>query len=275
MDPSELDRFLLDLVPRLADMARRGFDDPGPVRFKSKGQAVTAVDGAVERVARDAILGAFPDHAVLGEEGGWTEGTADVVWYVDPIDGTTNFSRGIPFFSISIGVIHRGRPVVGHVVDPLRGEHFRGVDGKGAWLGEERIAVSEAAAMDQANVTVQSTAGSRFVRAPGAMLEIHRRFQKTRKFGSIALELAYVACGRLDFLLAGEDHPQPWWDIAGGWKLVDEAGGKVVDLAGNPVTPETTHFMAGNPVLVAEVLGTFPELAGGDEPGPPDRRLDS
>jgi myo-inositol-1(or 4)-monophosphatase len=266
MDPRELDRFLLDLMPRLAETARRGFDDPGPVRYKSKGQAVTAVDGAVERLARDAILGAWPGHAVLGEEGGWTEGTTDVVWYVDPIDGTTNFSRGIPFFSISIGVTHRGRPVVGHVVDPLRGEHFRGIDGGGAWLGEEPIAVSEVTALDLANVTVQSTEGSRFVQAPGGMLEIHRRFQKTRKFGSIALELAYVASGRLDFLIAGENHPQPWWDIAGGWKVVEEAGGKVVDSQGRPLTPKSTHLLAGNPSLVEKVVALFPTLAG--EGGP-------
>lgn len=257
-DPRKLDAFLCDLMPRLGDIARRGFGDPGEVHYKSKGQIVTRVDGAVEQVAREAIQGAFPDHAILGEEAGYSPGGEDraragvTTWYIDPIDGTMNFARGIPFFSVSIGVARDGRMQVGHVLDPLRGEHFRAVEGDGAYLGDAEIRVSGIRDLSEANLSLQSTAGSRFVREPGAVHELHRRFLKTRKLGSIALELAYVACGRLDFLLAGERRPQPWWDIAAGWKLVEEAGGVVEDLDGGSVTQVTSHLVAGHPELLRQ-----------------------
>ena len=263
VDPKELDAFLTGLMPRLAALARAGFSNPGTVRFKSPGQIVTRTDGEVERVAKEAILVTWPDHAILGEESGFREGTARTTWYIDPIDGTMNFVRGIPFFSVSIGVANYGNMVVGQVMDPLRNEHFRAWQGGGAWLGKEALRVSEVRDLDQANLSLQSTAGSRFVREPGAMLELHRRFQKTRKLGSIALELAYVAAGRLDVLLAGETRPQPWWDIAGGWVLVEEAGGVLEDLDGGPVTPVSSHLIAGHGELVRQ----FRALHEGKGPG--------
>jgi myo-inositol-1(or 4)-monophosphatase len=256
-DPKELDAFLTGLMPRLAAVAREGFGHPGAVHFKSRGQIVTQTDGEVERQAKEAILTTWPDHAILGEEGGAREGTAGTTWYIDPIDGTMNFARGIPFFSVSIGVANHGKMVVGHVMDPLRNEHFRAYMGGGAWLGKEPLQVSAVRELEHANTSLQSTVGSRFVREPGMMLELHRRFQKTRKLGSIALEMAYVAAGRLDFLLAGESRPQPWWDIAGGWVLIEEAGGVFEDLDGGSVTPQSSHFVGGPVELVRQLRAWY------------------
>jgi myo-inositol-1(or 4)-monophosphatase len=252
-DPKSIDAFLTELMPRLAAMARAGFADPGELRYKSRGQIVTRIDGDIEQAAREAIQAKWPEDRILGEEGGWNQGQGDTTWYIDPIDGTLNFARGMPFFSVSIGVYQGGKMVVGHVSDPLRDEHFHACAGQGAWMGAERIQVSEVRDVDRATLSLQSTSGSEFVRGRGMVLELHRRFEKVRKFGSIALEMAYVACGRLDFILAGDVRPQPWWDIAGGWTLIEEAGGVLEDLRGGPMLEQTSHFIAGH----AELLRQF------------------
>jgi myo-inositol-1(or 4)-monophosphatase len=260
IDPREIHAFLNELVPELGEIARRGFEDPGPVRFKSKGQPVTEIDHAIEERARDAILSTWPDTVILGEESGLTEGGGKTTWFIDPIDGTMNFARGIPLFSVSIGAAQQGRMVVGHVLDPLRHEHFRACADEGAWLGEERIRVSEAATLDVANVAMQTTAGGRFLKQPGFMLELHRRSRKTRKFGSIALEMAWVSCGRLDLVFAGKEKPQEWWDIAGGWALVEEAGGVVEDLEGRPLQETSSHLVAGPESLVEDFRAFYASL---------------
>jgi myo-inositol-1(or 4)-monophosphatase len=258
----ELDAFLMELMPRLASMARAGFGNPGELYYKSRGQVVTKIDGDIERVAREAISARWPDHRIQGEESGWNEGQGDTTWHIDPIDGTMNFVRGIQFFSVSIGVFQSDRMVVGHVCDPMREEYFHACAGQGAWLGEKRIRVSDVRDIERATLSLQSTTGSEFVRGPGLMLELHRRFEKVRKFGSIALEMAYVASGRLDFILAGDRRPQPWWDVAGGWALIEEAGGRVEDLRGGPMTDRTNHFVAGH----ADLLRQFRSWYGtGDE----------
>lgn len=255
-DPRDIDRFLSDLVPRLGEIARKGFEDPGPVRYKSPGQPVTETDSRIEAVAREAILTTWPDHSILGEEEGHTPGEAHTTWYIDPIDGTLNFSRGIPFFSVSIGAAQGGKPVVGHVLDPLRREHFRAVQGEGAWLRDRRLRVSEATDLNEAAVSMQTTAGAEYFKKPDFFRHLHRVAQKTRKFGSIALEMAYVAAGRLDLLFAGKSRPQEWWDIAGGWVLVEEAGGVVTDLQGRPLTEESSHLVAG-PAPTTEAFRDF------------------
>ena len=263
-DPREIDAFLTDLMPRLGAMARTGFADPGAVRFKSRGQPVTRTDGAIEQEARRAITGAWPDHAVVGEEMGGEPGEADTIWYVDPIDGTLNFTRGLPFFAVSIGVRQGNRMVVGHVLDPLREEHFHAVAGSGSWLGNERLTLSGIRRIEDADLSMQTSARGLYLRKPGFLAELHRRFQKTRKFGSIALELAYVAAGRLDLLIAGKGKPQAWWDLAGGWALIEEAGGIVVDLERRPLTQQSTHLAAGHPELVdafLELFHSWPEPA--------------
>jgi myo-inositol-1(or 4)-monophosphatase len=251
-DVQAFDAFLMELMPRLSEMARVGFADPGELRYKSRGQVVTRIDGDIEQVARDAIAARWPDHRIQGEESGWNEAKGDTTWHIDPIDGTLNFVRGIPFFSVSIGVFQNDRMVVGHVSDPLREQHFHASLGRGAWVGTKRISVSDVRDLERATLSLQSTSGSEFVRRPGLMLELHRRFEKVRKFGSIALEMAYVASGRLDFILAGDVRPQPWWDVAGGWALIEEAGGVVEDLRGGPMTIQTNHFVAGHPALLGQ-----------------------
>jgi myo-inositol-1(or 4)-monophosphatase len=238
-------------------MARAGFENPGPVSFKTRGQPVTEVDRSIESAAREAITARWPEHSILGEEMGATAGGAEITWYIDPIDGTMNFTRGVPFFAVSIGAARGNRVLAGHVLDPLRREHFRAMTGGGAWLGGERLGLGRARDIENAMLSMQTSERGRYLLEPGFMAEVHRRFQKTRKLGTIALELAYVAAGRVDLLIAGKHRPQAWWDIAGGWALVEEAGGVVCDEAGRPLTPGSTHLVAGHPDLVDQFLELF------------------
>jgi len=260
IDPKEIHEFLNELIPELGEIARKGFEDPGPISYKKRGQPVTEIDRAIEKRAREAILSTWPDTVILGEEAGLTEGSGKTTWFIDPIDGTANFARGVPLFSVSIGVAQKERMVVGHVLDPLRHEHFRACQEQGAWLNEEAIRVSDVATLDMANICMQTTAGGEFLKRPGFMRELHRKSHKTRKFGSIALEMAWVACGRMDIVFAGKAHPQEWWDIAGGWALVEEAGGAVTDLDGRFPTRESSHLVAGPGSLVTAFREFFAGL---------------
>jgi myo-inositol-1(or 4)-monophosphatase len=258
--PGDLQRFLRDLMPRLGEEVRRRFADPGPVHFKKPGNPVTKVDRDVEAMAKTAIRAAFPDHDVHGEESGLSERGEVYRWFIDPIDGTMNFVRGIPIFSISIGVARGDDVVAGAVLDPLRGELFHAAKGEGAWLNDAMVHIGAAVSLADAMVSVQSSARGEFLKRKGFLRELHRRAQKTRKLGTIALELAYTACGRMDLVLAGKGSPQAWWDIAGGWCLVAEAGGVVVDLDDNPLTQASTHLAAGNPAVVSDALALLREF---------------
>jgi len=259
-EPGELRRFLVDLMPRLGKMARTGFENPGPVTYKSPGNPVTGIDKAVEAAAIEAIRATWPDHGIEGEESAAHPGSAPECWFIDPIDGTMNFVHGIPCFSVSIGVAREGKIVAGAVLDPLREELFHAALGEGAWLGERPIRIAATRTLPEATASVQTSNRGRYLTTPGLFRKLHRRMGKTRKFGTIALELAYVACGRMDLLLAGKGRPQAWWDIAGGWCLVEAAGGSVVDLDGLPLDRKSTHLVAGPGPLVEEVLAVVREF---------------
>ncbi|MHC4780457.1 MAG: inositol monophosphatase family protein [Planctomycetota bacterium] len=256
-EAADIRRFLVDLMPRLGMMARKGFEDPGPVIYKRPGNPVTEIDRAIEDEARRAIQDAWPDHAIQGEERGASEGTAPYRWFIDPIDGTMNFIRGIPFFSVSIGVTRGETVVAGAVLDPLRNELFHAARDEGARLGDAPIAIGGAVKLADAAVSMQTNASGELLKRNEFMLDLHRQTQKTRKLGTIALELAYVACGRLDLLVAGKGRPQAWWDIAGGWALVVAAGGVVTDLEGRPLTEASTHLAAGSEPLVTALIELF------------------
>ena len=255
-DPREMDAFLTRLMPRLAAMAREGFENPGPVMYKSPGQPVTATDRAIEKAAVEAILGAWPDHAIIGEETGHTEGDAETIWFIDPIDGTLNFTRGIPIFSISIGAVRAGSRSWGTSWTRCAGA-FPRVQRRRRLARPEPITLSDVRDIDQAALSMQTSAEGQFLRKIGFVHQLHRRFSKTRKLGTIALELAYVAAGRFDLLFAGKATPQAWWDIAGGWMLIEEAGGIMLDHEAREITRESSHLVAGHESLVNAFLTLF------------------
>jgi myo-inositol-1(or 4)-monophosphatase len=209
-------------------------------KFKGPQDYLTATDGEVERLVRARLLGAFPGDTFLGEEDGGQ--VSDCTWVVDPIDGTSNFARGIPYFCVSIAFVHEGEAVVGVIYQPMSDELFAAARGMGATLNGEPIHTAKTARLDLALIEV-----GRASRQPQAgylaMLDtVMRAGAAIRGAGSGALAVANVAAGRVDGCY--ETHMYSW-DCLAGLVLVAEAGGRVNDfLAGD-------GLLKGNSILAA------------------------
>ncbi len=225
----------------------RNTDRLDRIRVEAKGLNDFVSD--VDRMAEDEIIHvirkAYPSHGILAEEGGHSEGD-EYVWVIDPLDGTTNFLHGFPHFAVSIGLKHQGRLEAGVIYDPLRQELFTASKGQGAQLDGRRIRVGKRRGIEG------SLLGTGFpFRHPRYMepyLEMFKavsgKCQDMRRAGSAALDLAYVACGRLDgYWELGLRE----WDLAAGALLVQEAGGIVGGLDGGDDYLETGHIVAANP----------------------------
>ncbi|MDO5610071.1 MAG: inositol monophosphatase family protein [Pseudomonadota bacterium] len=215
------------------------------------------VDTQAEQAAIRELKRAAPDYAILGEEGGQI-GKGRNVWVIDPLDGTSNYLRGLPHYCVSIALVENGEPVHAVIFDPLRNELFTASKGSGAVLNDKRIRVSERKTPEGALIATGFHPRER--ERTGAQLECTRQLltqaEDIRRTGSAALDLAYVACGRVDAYFEAGVKP---WDIAAGVLLVREAGGKVSDFKGAPTAPMDTRgidsrgLIAGN-LRIAEAL---------------------
>lgn len=216
------------------------------VSEKSAADFVTEVDVASERAVVGVIREAFPDHDVLAEEGGGGPATgAELRWVIDPLDGTTNFIHDIPIFGVAVAVERRGVPVAGVILDPVRGDLYHAVRGGGAWRGEERLAVSGTTELSRC--LVLTGIPFRELRwlpryLPG-LERVARATAGIRRMGSAALDLAYLAAGRAEGFW---EYGLSRWDLSAGVLLVEEAGGRVTDLAGSGAHLDTGHVLATN-----------------------------
>jgi myo-inositol-1(or 4)-monophosphatase len=217
---------------------------------------VTEVDHAAERLILGEILQAFPDHGVVAEESPARQGPSAYTWYVDPLDGTTNFAHGYPQFAVSIALARGDDLVLGLVHDPMRAETFTAVRGEGARLNGAPIAVSDTGELGRALLATGFPPDRReraafylaFVRV------VLERGQCVRRAGSAALDLCYVACGRLDGFWESKLHP---WDIAAGRVIVEEAGGRVTDFRGGPHDISGHETAASNGRVHPELLAAL------------------
>jgi myo-inositol-1(or 4)-monophosphatase len=232
----------------------------GSLEITHKGEVdlVTQVDLALERLITEAIHDRFPDHTVLGEEG-WREGEArdaDYAWLFDPLDGTTNYVHGYPMFCVSIALTQRGDVLLGAIYDPLRDELFYAAKGEGATLNDRRIVVSDT---DRLISSLLST-GFPYQRATipdnnvALLSKVIDRIQGVRRSGSVALDLAYVAAGRLDG--HWELHVKPW-DTGAGGLLVKEAGGRITGTEGEAWNPFEANVVASNGRIHGELLAAL------------------
>jgi myo-inositol-1(or 4)-monophosphatase len=194
---------------------------------------VTEADLASQQAIQRILLEAFPEHGFLGEEQEPTSPDkleADSRWIVDPLDGTTNYVHGLPAFSVSIALEHRGDLAVGVIYDPVADECFTAAANRGAFLNGERIAVSLCQSLDQALAAASFSANvARDSEEVRRFLELLGECQAVRRLGSSALNLAYLAAGRLDAYWATS---VKIWDVAAGVLLVREAGGVVTNVEG-------------------------------------------
>jgi myo-inositol-1(or 4)-monophosphatase len=229
------------------------------VRVDKKGQIdlVTEVDLAIERDFRERLGQRFPEHAVLGEEmGGADVAPAGPCWVFDPIDGTTNFAHGLPIFCSSLALEIDGVAQVAAVYDPSRRELFTAERGGGAALNGRPIQVSAAEALIDAVLVTgfPYDVHARVDEIVGLFGAFVGRARAVRRLGSAALDLCYVAAGRLDAFWEMDLKP---WDIAGGALIVAEAGGLVTTMAGDPFTSRSGQVVASNSRLHAQMLAVI------------------
>ncbi|HKD67674.1 MAG TPA: inositol monophosphatase family protein [Candidatus Binataceae bacterium] len=231
----------------------------GKTSFKGKTSfldLVTEADGEAEAAAVSTLHRAFPEHAILSEEGGGIDQPSQHRWIIDPLDGTTNFAHAYPHCCVSIGYERRGRVELGVIFDALRDELFLARRGGGATLNRRPIAVSRAATLDTALLATgfpyDRSARRRFYLTfwEAMMGRVHG----VRRTGSAALDLAWVACGRMDGFWEFGLKP---WDVAAGSLLVQEAGGKVTNMDGSKLSLTAGRIVGTNGRLHKELTGVI------------------
>jgi myo-inositol-1(or 4)-monophosphatase len=238
------------------EVLRSNFGKVQSIRFKSEVDLVTDIDERAEKAIVEIIRAHFTDHRILAEEGSAGGDDERHRWIVDPLDGTTNYAHGVPVFCVSIAYEQDDQIVVGVIYDPLRDETFLAQKGAGFTLNGRGMAVSTT------DVLLSSLVATGFpydrTRLPRAMRQFETlsfKGRAVRRLGSAALDTAYVAAGRLDGYWEATVNP---WDIAAGWLMVLEAGGRVSNLAGGPFTVDGGEILATNGQIhqaMVEALG--------------------
>jgi myo-inositol-1(or 4)-monophosphatase len=258
-------------IAREAGALLREFYHRG-VRTEYKGDVdlVTEADRASEALIGERLRAAFPDHGIYGEEGTREALDSEFRWYVDPLDGTTNFAHGFPVFCVVLGCEHRhpglaadedGEMVAGVIYDPLRDEMFSAARGAGATLNGEPIHVSRAKSLQESLIATGFPSQKRH-RSPNIHFyqEFTLRSHGVRRAGSAAIDLAYVACGRLDGYW--EFHLNPW-DTSAGYLLLEEAGGRITHFDGSKFTLDSREILATNGLIHNEMEHLFSDMFAG------------
>ena len=238
--------------------------------YKGDVDVVTVADRTVEKLIRGRLGEAFPDHGVYGEEGTRERMEGEFRWYVDPLDGTTNFAHGFPQFCVSLGLEQRpaglgpdqdGTIVAAVIYDPMRDELYTAERGRGACLNGKPMRVSRTPELAESLVATGFPSRKRH-HSPNVHFyhEFTLRSHGVRRAGSAALDLAYVACGRLEAFWEFNLNP---WDTAAGILLVEEAGGRVTDFSGQPFQLDSREVLASNGLIHAELVGLFEDMFAG------------
>ncbi|HEY0263787.1 MAG TPA: inositol monophosphatase family protein [Granulicella sp.] len=250
----------------LRDFYRKGV----ATEYKGDVDLVTVADRTSEKLIVERLHTAFPTHGIYGEEGTRDKLESEYRWYIDPLDGTTNFAHGFPAFCVSMGLERRpeglapeadGEMVAGVIYDPLRDEMFLAEKGCGAWLNGRQVHVSKTATLAESLTATGFPSHKRHLNP-----NIHFYQQMTlrshgvRRAGSAALDLAYVACGRLDGFWEFKLNP---WDTSAGVLLVEEAGGAVTHFDGGPFTLDSREVLATNGLIRGEMEHIFKEMFAG------------
>jgi myo-inositol-1(or 4)-monophosphatase len=258
-------------VAREAGAVLREFFAKGvETEYKGDVDLVTVADRTSEKLIRERLAAAFPEHGIFGEEGTRDRLEGEFRWYVDPLDGTTNFTHSFPQFCVSLGLEQRpaglapeadGTLVAAVIYDPLRDELFAAERGRGARLNGRPLRVSRTAVLAE---SLLATGFPSHKRHQNPNIHFYQEFtlrsHGVRRAGSAALDLAYVAAGRLDAFWEFNLNP---WDTAAGILLVEEAGGRVTDFAGQHFHLDSREVLASNGLIHGELLGLFADLFAG------------
>jgi myo-inositol-1(or 4)-monophosphatase len=234
------------------------------VRFELKGDfdLVTEADRASEKLIVERLKASFPGHGIMAEEGSGHESSSEYRWYVDPLDGTTNFAHGYPIYNVTLALEKAGELIAGVIFDPNRGELFACEKGGGAFLNGAPIHVSHAPRLDECLFSTGFPSRRRHLD-----VNIHFYYQLAmashgvRRGGAAAIDLAWVACGRLDGYWEFGLSP---WDMAAGKLLVEEAGGICRDMHGHPHCLTSPHILVNNGLIHDEVVTLFSQIFRGE-----------
>ena len=232
-----------------------------PYELKGENDLVTEADRASERLVIERLTKHYPSHAIVAEEGGGHESTSGFRWYVDPLDGTANFAHSFPCFNVTLALEHDGDLIAGVIFDPINEELFTAEKGAGAFLNGSRIHVSKVPKLESALVATGFPSRKRH-----QSINIHFYHQLgmathgVRRCGSAAIDLAFVACGRLDAFWEFGLNP---WDMAAGRLLVAEAGGKFSGMHGEPHQLRGPDLLVDNGLIHEEILELFSEIFQG------------
>ena len=257
-----------EFIPKMVEIARQAgallmehFRRRVAVEYKGDADLVTVADRQSEVLIRDFIHKHWPSHDILGEEGGLQDTGSEYRWYVDPLDGTTNFAHGYPVFCVSLALEHNGTRIAGVIFDPNRDEVFAAQRGGGAYLNQQPIRVSRTANLAECLVATGFPSHKRH-KNPNIYFyhQITLRTHGVRRAGSAALDLCDVACGRFDGFWEFNLNP---WDTAAGVLIVEEAGGRVTNFSGGPFQLNSRETVASNGLVHAALLKEFEQIFSG------------
>src|SRR5271165_2524562 len=261
-----MSRYLPDLEPIAREagaLLMSYFDQHIKIEYKGDVDLITAADRASEKLIVERLQAKWPQHGIVGEEGTRSDTGADYRWYVDPLDGTTNFAHGFPVFCVSIALVRKDDEQLasGVLYDPTRDEMFSAERGQGATLNGESIHVSTTTRLAESLLGTGFPSHKRH-RNPNIHFyhQITLRSHGLRRAGSAALDLANVACGRYDGFWEFNLNP---WDTAAGVLLVQEAGGRVTRFDGSPFRLDSREVLATNGLIHEKLLNNFREIFAG------------
>jgi myo-inositol-1(or 4)-monophosphatase len=255
-------------LPAMSEIAREAgallmgyFDQHIKIEYKGEADLVTAADRKSEMLIRERIRSLWPNHDVLGEEEGLRDSGSDYRWYVDPLDGTTNFAHGFPVFCVSMALAYRKELLAGVCYDPTRNELFSAERGKGAHLNQVPIRVSRTAKLSESLLATGFPSHKRH-HNPNIYFyhQITLRSHGVRRAGSAALDLCSVASGRFDGFWEFNLNP---WDTAAGVLIIAEAGGRVSDFSGRPFQLNSRETLASNGLIHESLIQEFEQIFAG------------
>ena len=242
---TELLRFAEDTARGAGDILKKRFNHAHRVRYKGRIDPVTEADVRAEKYIVSRLQKTYPEHSILAEEGSDRESRSPFRWVIDPLDGTVNYAHSFPVYCVSIAVEHRGRSVTGAVYDPERDEMFSAALGLGARLNGHRIRVTDEKRLDRSLLATGFSYSVATARRNnlGYFARMVKTAQAVRRPGSAAIDLCWLACGRLDGFWELHLHP---WDTAAAMLIVTEAGGRVTRFDGSPYTIFYDEILASN-----------------------------
>jgi myo-inositol-1(or 4)-monophosphatase len=258
----------LEFVPAMSEIARQAgtllmghFRRTVKIEYKGDVDLVTVADRQSEALILSRIREQWPSHDVVGEEGSRIQTGSDYLWYIDPLDGTTNFAHGFPVFCVSLALEHKGRRIAGLVYDPTRDEMFAAELGRGAYLNDNRIRVSKIGNLAESLLATGFPSHKRH-KNPNIFFyhQITLRTHGVRRAGSAALDLCSVAAGRVDGFWEFNLNP---WDTAAGVLIAEEAGGRVSRFDGTPFQIDSRETLASNGLVHEALLAEFDAILHG------------